>query len=409
MHAHSIRLGNRLHPRFTHGRVRVYSVDTLMARGFQVAGDYHLGDQLGDVCTELVATPPLAILGIKNHLHKALFVTQTGRLSTRGERKLANHHIVPLLFGLLLRQPDRSNLWLTVGGTGDVVVVDRRGLTRQPFNAGDPLVSCLVRQPGGSRHITDRIDVLCSRLVGGPVDLDGASVVLHTGLVQTQILNITHHTDSREYQIRLNLFATFRSLDGHLHTLALLLHLLYRALGVDGEPFLLVDLAELLADILIFNRYQCLLKLYNGDLCAEGVVEVGRLNTDSTCTDHDHLLRLLVELDRLLIANHGLSVDRNIGKLPRSGSCGDDEVLRLDRLCLLAILILDRQLLVRREHTCSHQNLNLVGSHQELDSLAHLVSHTPAALDNSRRDQKSPLLNSTHMDNSYAVRSLMKQ
>ena len=89
---------------------------------------------------------------------------------------------------------------------------------------------------------------------------------------------------------------------------------------------------QLLGYISVLDWYDVGHVLNNGHIRADGVIEVGKFDTDGTGTHHDELLRLLFHGHGFTIANDFFSVLGQVGQFSASGAGGDNHVVGFNHL-----------------------------------------------------------------------------
>src|SRR5688572_1347164 len=128
MDALAISLGNGFHNRFTHGWVRVHTLDDLVAGGFQVAGYYCFNDHIRNAFANHMATQPFAVFLVENNLHKSIFMSAGTGFSTCAEGEFAHQYLIAFFFCLGLGKSYRSHLWMGVSTTRYVTIIQRIGM-----------------------------------------------------------------------------------------------------------------------------------------------------------------------------------------------------------------------------------------------------------------------------------------
>ena len=187
--------------------------------------------------------------------------------------------------------------------------------------------------------------------------------------------NVGHDAHGAQHHVSVEHFFALLGLDVDLAALARGVHSRDLAGGHDVDAGLFEAPGELLAHLLVFDRHDVGHVLHNGDLRANGVVEVGEFDADGAGPDDDQLLGLLLHRHGLAVTDDLLSVLREVGKLTAAGASGDDDVVGFDHL-LGAFRIGDLHLAARHQLAVAHDDINLVLLHEELHAFGHAVRDT---------------------------------
>src|SRR5215470_12598268 len=153
--------------------MREYGLHELGFRGLQRFGDRETLDELRGLGADHVRAEQLAAAGVEDGLYEAVRLRERDRLAVGAIGKAADADVAPGGAGRRLSQADAGDLRPAVGAGGNGCGVERLHAldTRQVFHADDPLVARLVRQPGWTDDVADRIQAgLISRQP--PVDGD---------------------------------------------------------------------------------------------------------------------------------------------------------------------------------------------------------------------------------------------
>ena len=119
--------------------------------------------------------------------------------------------------------------------------------------------------------------------------------------------------------------------------------------------------------------------LNHGHLCAHGIVEIGKLNSDGSASYHNHLLWLRLQGHSLAITDHFYPVLRQVRKLSASGSGGNNDMRGADGLLFFSPSHL--YLFPGQQCAVAIDDGNLILFHQELHSLTHRIGHSSRAID----------------------------
>src|SRR5579871_4965836 len=132
----------------------------------------------------------------QNDFDETLSVVYRSRLAGRAEREAADLDVVAGRARRLLGQPDRSDLRLAVGATGDRVVrhVSDR-FTGDPFDAHDPFRRGFVRQPGRPGDVADRKDPFDAGLVTAFIHYNEVAFDFDAYVFQPHPFDIAAHAD----------------------------------------------------------------------------------------------------------------------------------------------------------------------------------------------------------------------
>src|SRR3546814_2401706 len=101
-----IRVRCRFHNCLTHCRVRMNRFHDFMACGFQLAGGHDFGDHFSDIGSNHVGAKPLAILGVKDYLHKTVGMSGSFCFSRSREGELAH---LDLITGIHSRSEEHTS------------------------------------------------------------------------------------------------------------------------------------------------------------------------------------------------------------------------------------------------------------------------------------------------------------
>ena len=163
-----------------------------------------------------------------------------------------------------------------------------------------------MSQPWWTIDITDNEDVLFTRLV--------ALVHLHvTTLIELGVTSSRkNRSDSNRHETSLcgQLLSPLLIPHSQSHAVAIILELSDLRIGQAVYSELLVRFLQRLADFAIFNGKNRWLHLDESDLCAEGLVDVGKFHSDRSGTDDQHRLGLLLKSHCMLRRKHGLAIKR---------------------------------------------------------------------------------------------------
>ena len=273
--------------------VRVHGVDDLLLGGLELLGHDEFGDQLGRLGADEVGAQEFAVLGVEDQLHEALGLVGGLGSAAGDERELADADLVPRLTRGLLGQADAGDARVGVGASGDDRIVDRALVPGEGLDAGDRLMVGDVGQPRRADDVADGVEALEVRLEAVvAVDLDVVLLDRHVELVVEQALDVARDADRDQQLLAFELLHALRRLDLDDHAAGGLGDLGGLRLREDGHPALGEGLFEGARDLLILAGEDAVHHLDDGDLGADGVVEVAEFQADRAGADDHHRLGL---------------------------------------------------------------------------------------------------------------------
>ena len=111
-----------------------------------------------------MGTKQCACFGIKYCFDKAFIITKRNRLAVANKGKPAHLYVIFLGFGLCFCQPDRGNLRTAIGTSRHLFCTKAMYILKagNRFDTDNPLMTCLMCQPGCASNIANRINAsLC--------------------------------------------------------------------------------------------------------------------------------------------------------------------------------------------------------------------------------------------------------
>ena len=99
-------------------------------------------------------------LRVGDELDHSIELFVCDRATVRAKRKFADTIINPLLFRLLFGHSNASQLGIGVNDSGDRIIINMAIFSRDPLDAGDPLVLGLMRQHRTCDHVADRVNAI---------------------------------------------------------------------------------------------------------------------------------------------------------------------------------------------------------------------------------------------------------
>src|SRR5690606_23708575 len=279
-----------------------------------------------DVGAEEFAVPLVA-----DDLDEAVSVAHGPGPPVRAERELADLDVEALFTGLVFGQSDGRDLGVAVRHARDVRVVDTP--VRDPgddLGGDDPLVRRLVREERRTGAVADRVhagDVRPHEVV----DDDEAVLGLDARLVEPDIVDDRRAADGDQHALGLDrLRLPVLHLDGQLDAVLPDVRLLEPGAGMHGDPPLLERRLDDGRGLLVLVREDPVERLDQGDLRAERVVDVGKLESDRAATDDGERLRERLREDGVVRAPDPVAVDLEHRERARARAGRDDDVLRLE-------------------------------------------------------------------------------
>ena len=300
-----------------------------------------LRDHLRGFHTNDMRTQNLAVLFAGNQLDEACRLTDRHSLATSLKGELADLVLQPLFLAGAFRQTNTGDVRLAIGAARHVLCVEGWQLVAcYLLHAGDRFVRRLVGEPRRTGHITHRVHAIN---VGAhvAVHFDCAALEVHTYLLEAKVLDVAGDANGHQaiVGVQRDLFAFF--LEHHAGAIALLLGGLDLAAQVTVDALLLQLFGQFLADVVVLDWQQAVLRLDDVHLSSEGVKEVGELNADRAGTDHHELLRALLDHHRFFVCQHAFVIDVHAWEGTGASPGGDDDVLGSDRVGLLAVFVVN--------------------------------------------------------------------
>ena len=293
-------------------------------------GESHLGDHLGGVRSDDVGSDDLTMRLVEEELHEAVGLADRLGLATGLEGELADLDFEALFLGCALGESDARNLRLAVGATGEGALAGGRALSEHSLDGLDSLPAGDVREPWGSDDISRSVDTRDAGLVA-VVDGDISSIVeLDRGRTSGKEWR---NADRHESDVCGEGFVGSTG-DGDLHPLFRGFSLLDLGAGEDADALLDERLLERDRDLGVLDGKDVGHHLDDGYLRAEGIEEVGELDTDRTGTDDDDLLGLLGDGECVAAADDAGSVERKAWHLAGDDAGGDENLRRREGLVL---------------------------------------------------------------------------
>mmetsp|Transcript_35881 Transcript_35881/g.108442 ORF Transcript_35881/g.108442 Transcript_35881/m.108442 type:complete len:233 (-) Transcript_35881:465-1163(-) len=218
---------------------------------------------------------------------------------------------------------------------GHAVVVEvRRLASGQKLGHERPLVLGLVRQHGALDNVADGVNARHAGLEV-VVHLDLFALHLHAYVRQPQVVVElpAPHTDEHDVGVDRLLAPPGRGLGAHLQALALPLHAGHLGFHLELDALLFEDRHELLCDLPVdAQAADAAEELDDRDLGAEPGPHRAELQPDDAAADDRQLGGHLVQGQRTGARDNGLLVELNAWQAHHVGSCGQHDVLGLDRL-----------------------------------------------------------------------------
>jgi len=138
----------------------------------------------------------------------------------------------------------------------------------------------------------------------------------------------------------------------------------------------------LFGNFLILERNNVVQKLHEGDLCSDGVVEIGKLRSDGSGTNHNHRSGLFLQRHRLAVADDLFAVLFQGRQLTGARAGGDNDMIRF----VFLFLTFSGSYLYFFTGQCftgSFQEVDLVFLEEEVHPVAHTGGYIPAAFDHA--------------------------
>ncbi len=139
-------------------RVRVACAGDVFRARAKFHGNNHFCDQRTRFRPHNVASQNLVRFCVRNDFHKTFRRVHRTGAAIRHERELTDLVLNAVFFQIVFRFTDGGNFRESVNNTGNQVVIDMAGLTRQHLGKNNALVLRFVRQHRPDNNVTDRID-----------------------------------------------------------------------------------------------------------------------------------------------------------------------------------------------------------------------------------------------------------
>ena len=221
-----------------------------------------------------------------------------------------------------------------------------------------------LRRPG--HDIADRVD---ARLTGPlvAVDLDEPAVGLHLGVFQPDVLRVRRASNRHKQLVRFDrVLLAVGERGGDAYALADFVHLLDLRAGLDANAGLLEDALEFLGDLFVFHGHDARQHLEDGDLRPHAVEDRGELHAHRAGADDRQRFRHRRHVQDLDVGED-VAIGLQPGKHLRFGTCGEDDVFRVERLRPLVGADLD--LAAALQGRVALDPVDLVLLHEELEAL----------------------------------------
>src|SRR5690606_1198653 len=308
-------------------------------------------------------------VGVTYQLDEPFLDAKSRCAPRRRQREAAHTQFVASLFRFGFRHADAGQL-----GRG---VDDRRhhGVVGSRFaccmlGSHQALFHGLVRQQRRPRDVAYRVDMRHRRLhvvvddrdVAPLVDFDAQSLEPQVTTVGTPA---HRHQDAVDGQL---LALAVRPCQDYFAALLAWLLRLDLGAGLDDDAALLQRLAELFGSVSIGARRDLLEQLHYRHAAAKRLVDVGELEPDGSCPDHQEALRHAVTDGQGAGGiNDPVTVEFEAGDDYRARAGGDDE--RLGRVLLLPY----RDRVGVDERRCAREQRYFVALEQHADAASHFL------------------------------------
>ena len=357
-------------------RVCVDRGGDVVVRRLECDGEAHLGDHFGGVSSDDVGSDDFAMRLIEEELHEAIGLADRLGLAASLEGEFSDLDLESLFLGGALGESDARNLGLAIGATGEGTLAGGGALSKHSLNSLNGLPTRNVCQPWGSDDISRCVDPGDAGLVA-VVDGDVSAVVELDGGRTTG--KERRNADRHEGDVCREGFIGSAG-DGDLDTLFRGLGLLDLGAGEDADALLDERLLERHGDLGVFDGKNVGHHLNDGHLGAEGIEEVGELDTDRASTDDDDLLGLLGDGECVAAADDTGSVERKAWHLAGDDAGGDEDLRRREGLVLaISPAYLDRSCLGHAG--VALDIIDLVLLEQEFDTAGELVGDLAGTTD----------------------------
>src|SRR5581483_8376904 len=146
-------------------------------RRLQAFSQHHLGNQVGRVMPDDLASDDLAVFLRDDELDESLRLSGCNRLAVGPERELADLHVDSARPRIRLAQPYRGHLGLAVDASRDREEIEPRlAYSRHNLDGRHALRRRLVGEQGRADDVADRIDARAGR-AKRIIDLDETSAL----------------------------------------------------------------------------------------------------------------------------------------------------------------------------------------------------------------------------------------
>src|SRR5690606_13132364 len=243
--------------------------------------------------------------------------------------------------------------------------------TDNSFRGGD------VRERWSFDNVADRIN---TGNVGAieVVNNNLSFLNLHTGLLQTNAFQVGSDTHRRQHHICFNLNLSFRCLNGGNTGFSFCVDRGYFRVDMNLHALFAESFIQGFRHFLVFDRNNPRQEFDESNFGTKRLIEVGKLDTNSSRTHDEHFARQFVEHHSLAVSYDLLPVDLEVRQFARPSSRGKDHVLRFN-FCLLALIIGNFNLAAFPDFSEARDLINLVLLEEELHALAVAVGNGTAS------------------------------
>ena len=240
---------------------------------FKLHRRHALRDQLRSLRTDDVCAQDLAVLRIRNNLHKPIMGIHNRSLRVTHKRELAHLDLVALFLRLRLRQPNGPNLRIAIRAARNALTIHRPRILssqlRRHHHATHRAHMCQLRQ--SANDVADCEHARLRRL--HPLIRHHKTAIRRDlDLIEATVIRTRRPPYGNQHLVyRLGLRLARRVCKQHKRTAILLLNLLQLRADKDLDPTLLVKPRQFLRDIFILHVYYPRQRLQNRYVCAKAL------------------------------------------------------------------------------------------------------------------------------------------
>ena len=257
----------------------------------QGTGDAVALDHFRDLRSHHMGAEQCARLGVEHGLHEAFRLTHRNRLAISDEGEAPNLYLMPAGLGGSFREPNRGHLRPAIGTARNVQRI--HGMRMQPgdgFDANDPLMRSLMRQPGRAGQITNGIDAGFPRAAKG-IGQDMGAIYLDLGAFQAKVFDIADNANCADQPIRLDLGYLAAGFHNGRNGVAFLAHALQLGADQHFHALFFESLMHKGRNLSVFYRQNAIHRFNERHFGPHIAIEGRKFRPDGAGPDHNQPLR----------------------------------------------------------------------------------------------------------------------